>query len=77
MGWRDGSVVKGMYCSCRKSEFGSQHPHGAAHKDLYSTVEDPMPPIGLHKQLHLHVYRAPQHICIEITKNKNKSLKMF
>ena len=26
-GWRDGSVVQSMYCSCREPRFISQHPH--------------------------------------------------
>jgi hypothetical protein len=30
MGWRDGSVVKGNYCSSKGGEFKSQQPHDAS-----------------------------------------------
>jgi hypothetical protein len=30
MGWRDGSVVKSIDCSCRGPELNSQTPHGGS-----------------------------------------------
>ena len=27
--WRDGSVIKGTCCSCRRPEFNSQHLHSS------------------------------------------------
>jgi hypothetical protein len=32
---KDDSVVKSIYCSCRRPEFGYKHPHWAAHGSLY------------------------------------------
>lgn len=34
MAWRDGSVVKSVYCSSSGSEFDSQQPHQMAHNRL-------------------------------------------
>lgn len=34
-GWRDGLVVKNMYCSCKDSEVGSEHPYLVIPKHMY------------------------------------------
>lgn len=37
--WRDGSIVRIACCSCRGSEFGSQHSYQAAHSACDSSTK--------------------------------------
>lgn len=33
-GWKDWSVFKNVFCSCRGPKFNSQHPYRMGHKSL-------------------------------------------
>lgn len=52
--WEDESVVKSMYCSDRRTGFGSMHPYSATHNYLL-LLTLLMATSGLHSRAHIHV----------------------
>ena len=58
-GWKEGSLIKSAYCSCRGLESGSQHPHPAAHSCLDSSGSAALPIFSTHKPTQDKLCRRP------------------
>lgn len=68
-GWGGGSVIKCMYCSCKRPKFCYQHPCMSAHSQLPVTpvLENRMPSSSLCEHLH-----TSTHIYIILKKKKTQ-----
>lgn len=70
--WRDGSVVRIACCSCRGSEFGSQHSYPQLTGPVIPAPRDLTPAAGLCWHLHC-VCTIPTNRCICICRIRNKT----
>lgn len=72
-GWRNGSMVKSTYCSCRKPGFDFQHLSSSSQPPVTQVPETLLPSSGLHRcnhMVHIHSFiQANTHT------QKNKYIK--
>jgi hypothetical protein len=70
-GWRDGSVVKNMYCSCKDSVLVIASISGSSQPCVSLALGEPMTSSGFHRQLYFHVHTPTYITHMHIYKFKN------